>query len=61
MGMLSSALVPVLGFNRTVDKATAELLCTPGLFIEAIVAPDFEAEAFGLLTNKPRWKKRMFD
>lgn len=54
-----SAFGSVLGFNRTVDKATAELLCTPGLFIEAIVAPDFEAEAFGLLTNKPRWKENV--
>jgi phosphoribosylaminoimidazolecarboxamide formyltransferase/IMP cyclohydrolase len=26
------------------------------LFIEAIVAPDFEASAVGLLTTRPRWK-----
>lgn len=51
-----SAFGSVLGFNRTVDVATAELLCEPGLFIEAIVAPDFEAAAVGLLTSKPRWK-----
>ena len=31
------------GLNRTVDAATAEVLCEPGLFIEAIVAPDFDA------------------
>ena len=51
-----SAFGSVLGLNRTVDKATAELLCQPGLFIEAIVAPDFEAEAVGLLTTRPRWR-----
>ncbi|MGI9472264.1 MAG: bifunctional phosphoribosylaminoimidazolecarboxamide formyltransferase/IMP cyclohydrolase [Rubripirellula sp.] len=51
-----SAFGSVLGLNRTVDKATAELLCEPGLFIEAIVAPDFEAEAVGLLTTRPRWR-----
>lgn len=50
-----SAFGSVLGFNRTVDVATAEVLCQPGLFIEAIVAPDFEASAVGLLTTKPRW------
>jgi phosphoribosylaminoimidazolecarboxamide formyltransferase/IMP cyclohydrolase len=51
-----SAFGSVLGFNRTVDAATAEILCEPGLFIEAIVAPDFEAGAVGLLTSRPRWK-----
>ncbi|TWT65787.1 bifunctional phosphoribosylaminoimidazolecarboxamide formyltransferase/IMP cyclohydrolase [Crateriforma conspicua] len=51
-----SAFGSVLGFNRTVDVETAELLCQPGLFIEAIVAPDFQAGAVGLLTSKPRWK-----
>ncbi|TWU34358.1 bifunctional phosphoribosylaminoimidazolecarboxamide formyltransferase/IMP cyclohydrolase [Novipirellula artificiosorum] len=51
-----SAFGSVLGFNRTVDVETAELLCEPGLFLEAIVAPDFEASAVGLLTTRPRWK-----
>jgi phosphoribosylaminoimidazolecarboxamide formyltransferase/IMP cyclohydrolase len=51
-----SAFGSVLGFNRTVDTATAEMLCEPGLFIEAIVAPDFEAEAVGMLTSRPKWK-----
>jgi phosphoribosylaminoimidazolecarboxamide formyltransferase/IMP cyclohydrolase len=54
-----SAFGSVLGFNRTVDKATAEHLCEPGLFIEAIVAPDFEAEAVGILTTKPRWSENV--
>ena len=54
-----SAFGSVLGFNRTVDRETAEMLCEPGLFIEAIVAPDFEAEAVGLLTTKPRWRENV--
>lgn len=54
-----SAFGSVVGFNRTVDMATAELLCQPGLFIEAIVAPDFEAGAVGLLTTKPRWRENV--
>jgi phosphoribosylaminoimidazolecarboxamide formyltransferase/IMP cyclohydrolase len=54
-----SAFGSVLGFNRTVDMATAEVLCQPGLFIEAIVAPDFEAGAVGLLTTKPRWSENV--
>jgi phosphoribosylaminoimidazolecarboxamide formyltransferase/IMP cyclohydrolase len=51
-----SAFGSVLGFNRTVDPATAERLCEPGLFIEAIVAPDFAAESIGMLTSRPKWK-----
>ena len=54
-----SAFGSVLGFNRTVDVATAEALCEPGLFIEAIVAPDFAAAAVGLLTTKPRWRENV--
>ncbi|TWT91582.1 bifunctional phosphoribosylaminoimidazolecarboxamide formyltransferase/IMP cyclohydrolase [Stieleria varia] len=54
-----SAFGSVLGFNRTVDIETAERLCEPGLFIEAIVAPDFEAGAVGLLTTRPRWRENV--
>lgn len=54
-----SAFGSVLGFNRTVDVETAETLCEPGLFIEAIVAPDFEAAAVGLLTTKPKWRENV--
>lgn len=54
-----SAYGSVLGFNRTVDVDTAEVLSQPGLFIEAIVAPDFEAAAVGVLTTKPKWKKNV--
>ncbi len=51
-----SAFGSVLGFNRTVDEATAEVLAAPGLFIEAIVAPDYAAAAVGILTTRPKWK-----
>lgn len=51
-----SAFGSVLGLNRTVDAATAEVLCAPGLFVEAVVAPRFEAEALEILTTKPKWK-----
>ncbi len=54
-----SAFGSVLGFNRTLDVQTAEVLCEPGLFIEAIVAPDFEAAAVGLLTSKPKWRENV--
>jgi phosphoribosylaminoimidazolecarboxamide formyltransferase/IMP cyclohydrolase len=51
-----SAFGGVLAFNRVVDPATAELLATPGLFIEAIVAGDFEPAALQILTTRPKWK-----
>ncbi len=51
-----SAFGSVLGLNRPVDTATAEVLCEPGLFIEAIIAPDFVPEALEVLTTRPRWK-----
>jgi phosphoribosylaminoimidazolecarboxamide formyltransferase/IMP cyclohydrolase len=51
-----SAFGGIVGLNRRVDRATAERLIVPGRFIEAIVAPGFEADALGLLTTKPTWK-----
>jgi len=51
-----SAFGSVIGLNRVVDAETAEVLTTPGLFIEAIVAPDFEQAALKILTTKPKWK-----
>ncbi len=51
-----SAFGGIVGLNRQVDRATAERLCEPGRFIEAIVAPGFETEAVALLTTKPTWK-----
>lgn len=54
-----SAFGSVLGMNRTVDADTAELLSKPGLFIEAIVAPDFSQQALEILTSKPKWKSNV--
>jgi phosphoribosylaminoimidazolecarboxamide formyltransferase / IMP cyclohydrolase len=51
-----SAFGGVLAFNRSVDAATADVLSAPGLFIEAIVAPDFDPPALDILTSKPKWK-----
>jgi phosphoribosylaminoimidazolecarboxamide formyltransferase / IMP cyclohydrolase len=51
-----SAFGGVLAFNRAVDSQTAEVLAAPGLFIEAIAAPSFEAAAVEILTTKPKWK-----
>ena len=54
-----SAFGGVLGFNTLVDLETAEVLCQPGLFIEAIVAPDFSANAVSLLQTKPKWRENV--
>ncbi len=51
-----SAFGSVLGLNRVVDAETAEVLAAPGLFIEAIVAPDFDEAALEILTTRPKWK-----
>jgi phosphoribosylaminoimidazolecarboxamide formyltransferase/IMP cyclohydrolase len=51
-----SAFGSVLGFNRVVDSDTAQMLSEPGLFIEAIVAPDYESAALEILTTRPKWK-----
>ncbi|HXT58387.1 MAG TPA: bifunctional phosphoribosylaminoimidazolecarboxamide formyltransferase/IMP cyclohydrolase [Pirellulales bacterium] len=51
-----SAFGSVLGFNREVDAATAEVLAEPGRFVEAIVAPGFAPAALEILTTRPKWK-----
>jgi len=51
-----SAFGGVIGFNTLVDVETAEVLCQPGLFIEAIVAPEFSVDAVSLLQTKPKWR-----
>jgi phosphoribosylaminoimidazolecarboxamide formyltransferase / IMP cyclohydrolase len=56
VGDPQSAFGSVLGLNRRLDAATAEVLCEPGLFVEAVAAPDFDAEAFTMLTTRPKWK-----
>lgn len=54
-----SAFGSVLGLNRTVDAATAEVLAAPGLFVEAIVAPRFHDDAMKILTTQPKWKNNV--
>ncbi len=54
-----SAFGGVLGFNTRVDADTAEVLSKPGLFIEAIVAPEFSDEALAILTSKPKWRENV--
>ena len=54
-----SAFGSVLGLNRPVDAETAEVLVTPGQFIEAIVAPDFSTDALEILTTKPKWRNNV--
>jgi phosphoribosylaminoimidazolecarboxamide formyltransferase/IMP cyclohydrolase len=51
-----SAFGSVLGFNHLIDEGTAKVLCEPGLFIEAIVAPGYSSAALELLTTKPKWR-----
>ena len=51
-----SAFGGIVGLNRPVDRATAERLCAPGRFIEAIVAPGYDDDALGLLKTRPTWK-----
>ncbi len=59
LGDSVSAFGSVLGFNGILDEATAEYLAQPGLFVEAIVAPDYSAAAVGILTTKPKWKNNV--
>jgi phosphoribosylaminoimidazolecarboxamide formyltransferase/IMP cyclohydrolase len=51
-----SAFGSIIGLNRIVDAATVEQLCVPNRFIEAIIAPGFEADAVTALTTRPKWK-----
>jgi phosphoribosylaminoimidazolecarboxamide formyltransferase/IMP cyclohydrolase len=51
-----SAFGSIIGCNRPLDAATAEKLCEPNRFVEAIIAPSFDEDAFALLTTKPKWK-----
>ncbi|MCC7086232.1 MAG: bifunctional phosphoribosylaminoimidazolecarboxamide formyltransferase/IMP cyclohydrolase [Pirellulales bacterium] len=52
----ASAFGGIVGVNRPLDRATAEVLAGPNQFIEAIVAPQFDAAAIEVLTTKPKWR-----
>ncbi len=54
-----SAYGSILGFNRSVDSQTAEVLCQDGLFIEAIAAPAYDPAALAMLTERPKWRKNV--
>ncbi len=52
-----SAFGGILAFNRPVDAAVAELITGPNRFVEAVIAPDFDKDAFEIITTRPTWKK----
>ena len=54
-----SAFGSIVGLNRVIDAATAEKMCEPGQFLEAVIAPGFTDDAFELLTTKPKWRKNV--
>jgi phosphoribosylaminoimidazolecarboxamide formyltransferase/IMP cyclohydrolase len=54
-----SAYGGVIAFNRDVDSATAMQITEPNRFVECIIAPEFNDEAFEILTTRPTWKKNV--
>jgi phosphoribosylaminoimidazolecarboxamide formyltransferase/IMP cyclohydrolase len=54
-----SAFGSVLSITRTVDLASAEFLVSGNRFVEAIVAPGFDDDAFRLLVDMPKWGKNV--
>ena len=50
-----SAFGCILGFNKKVDKKSAEMITEPGRFVEAIIAPDYDDDAVNILTTKRKW------
>ncbi len=51
-----SAFGGIVGLNRCVDLATAERLGAPGRFVECVVAPGYDEDAFKFLTTVPSWR-----
>jgi len=54
-----SAFGSVLAFTRPVDLASAEFLTSENRFVEAIVAPSFDADALEHLRTRPKWGKNV--
>ncbi|MFN0244896.1 MAG: bifunctional phosphoribosylaminoimidazolecarboxamide formyltransferase/IMP cyclohydrolase [Planctomycetota bacterium] len=54
-----SAFGSVLAFTRPLDFASAEFLVSGNRFVEAIIAPSFDEDAYELLTTKPKWGKNV--
>ena len=53
-----SAFGGIVGLNRPVDLATAERMCTPGRFLEAILAPGFEPDALRLPDHQAKLEEQ---
>jgi phosphoribosylaminoimidazolecarboxamide formyltransferase / IMP cyclohydrolase len=54
-----SAFGSVLCFNRPVDLASAQFLTSENRFVEAIVAPSFDDDAYELLRTGAKWGKNV--
>lgn len=50
-----SAFGGILALTRSLDAETAEEITGKNTFFEAIIAPDFEAEAIAILTQRKAW------
>jgi phosphoribosylaminoimidazolecarboxamide formyltransferase/IMP cyclohydrolase len=51
-----SAFGGIVALNRRVDLPTAERMCVPGRFLEAVLAPSFDDTALQRLTTRPTWR-----
>jgi phosphoribosylaminoimidazolecarboxamide formyltransferase / IMP cyclohydrolase len=54
-----SAFGSVLAFTRPMNAASAEFLTSENRFVEAIVAPSFDAEALAILRERPKWGRNV--
>jgi phosphoribosylaminoimidazolecarboxamide formyltransferase / IMP cyclohydrolase len=54
-----AAFGSIIAFNQPVTAATAAALAEPGRFVEAIIAPRFDDEAFRILTTEAKWRKNV--
>ncbi len=52
----TSAFGGIVALNRPLDLASAQRMCQPGRFIEAILSPGFDHDALDWLTTKPTWR-----
>jgi len=51
-----SAFGGIVGLNRPLDRPAAECMCQPGRFLEAILAPGFDADSLEWIRTKPSWR-----